>query len=100
MTVHNKIYEAIFYQKPDSEKTDKQVIQKKIDEELLSKYTLEQLANPTEEISKEIESIASQLVLDKMFKKPVWFRISESLGKYYISIFYDNEYNRANGEDL
>ena len=50
MTVHNKIYEAIFYQKPDSEKTDKQVIQKKIDEELLSKYTLEQLANPTEEI--------------------------------------------------
>lgn len=33
-------------------------------------------------------------------KKPVWFMISERFGKYYITMFYDNEYNRANGEDL
>ena len=33
-------------------------------------------------------------------KKSVWFMISEYYGKYYITIFYDNEYNRAQGEDL
>ena len=35
-------------------------------------------------------------------KKPVWFRImKEEYGsKYYIAMFYDNEYNHANGEDL
>ena len=26
--------------------------------------------------------------------------ISENYGQYYITMFYDNEYNRANGEDL
>lgn len=33
-------------------------------------------------------------------KKLVWFKIFEMLGEYYIIIYYDNEYNRANGEDL
>ena len=33
-------------------------------------------------------------------KKPVWFRIVESFGKYFIAMFYDNEYNHADGEDL
>jgi hypothetical protein len=35
------------------------------------------------------------------FKKLVWFTINEfSYGKYRIAIYYDNEYNMANGEDL
>lgn len=33
-------------------------------------------------------------------KRSVWFKISEFNGRYYISMYYDNEYNRANGEDL
>lgn len=35
-------------------------------------------------------------------KRPVWFRIAEGTRykKFYIVLFYDNEYNRANGEDL
>ena len=33
-------------------------------------------------------------------KKSVWFMISESYGKYHIAMFYDNEYNKANGDDL
>jgi len=32
--------------------------------------------------------------------RPVWFRIAENYGKYYILMFYDNKYNEANGEDL
>ncbi len=35
-----------------------------------------------------------------MFMKPVWFRICKFYGEYYITMFYDNEYNHANGEDL
>lgn len=35
-----------------------------------------------------------------MLMKPVWFRICESYGKYYIAMYYDNEYNRSHGEDL
>lgn len=33
-------------------------------------------------------------------KKLVWFMISEYHGEYYITMFYDNEYNHADGEDL
>lgn len=33
-------------------------------------------------------------------KKAVWFMINERLGKYCITMYYDNEYNNANGEDL
>jgi hypothetical protein len=40
------------------------------------------------------------LGLDIIDKKSVWFRISEYYGKYYIVMYYDNEYNHANGEDL
>lgn len=32
--------------------------------------------------------------------RTVWFMISDSYSKYYITMFYDNEYNRANGEEL
>ena len=67
---------------------------------LLVKYTEEQLANPTEEIKKDIYETSTSFVLDMMLKKPVWFRIEEFAGKYYIAMYYDNEYNRANGEDL
>lgn len=38
--------------------------------------------------------------MKRIAMKPVWFMISEHYGKYYITMFYDNEYNRANGEDL
>ena len=36
----------------------------------------------------------------EIINRPVWFLIKESFGKYYIVMYYDNEYNRANGEDL
>ena len=37
---------------------------------------------------------------DDLTKRLVWFRISERYGKYYIAMYYDNEFNRAHGEDL
>lgn len=64
MKVHNKNFDAIFYQKPE----------------------------------KECESIEE--IADISANKVVWFRISEHYGQYYISMYYDNIYNKANGEDL
>ena len=37
---------------------------------------------------------------DDLRNRFVWFTISEFNGEYYITMFYDNEFNRAYGEDL
>ena len=100
MLVHKKNFDALFYQNPDMEKVDTLALQNKIREQLLKKYKPEQLENPTEEMNQEAQAIAMSIGMDMIFKKPVWFRICEHYGKYFITIFYDNEYNHANGEDL
>lgn len=100
MTVHNKNYDAYFYQVPDMEKADTLALQEKVRNELLSKYTEAELKNPSEEISKEITNTAIKIVTEWMLMKPVWFKIERVNGEYYIGMFYDNEYNHANGEDL
>ena len=98
ITVHKKRYEAVFYQQ--SAATDTIAIKEKLQSILLSKYTEEQLENPTEEIQSEIIKLSMEYVMESYSKRPVWFMISDYYGKYYITMFYDNEYNRANGEDL
>lgn len=100
MTVHNKSYEALFYQVPNMEKADTLALQKKVRNELLSKYTVEELKNPSEEITKEIQNTAIKIGTELMLMKPVWFKIVRVNGEYYICMFYDNEYNRSHGEDL
>lgn len=37
---------------------------------------------------------------DDLIKRLVWFTISKFNGEYYITMYYDNEFNRAQGEDL
>lgn len=100
MTVHNKSYEALFYQVPNMEKADTLALQEKVRNELLSKYTEAELKNPSEEISKEITNTAIKIGTEWMLMKPVWFKIARVNGEYYICMFYDNEYNRSHGEDL
>ena len=97
MIVHKKRYEAIFYQLPDTTAAN---FTEGFQSLIYSKYTKEQMENPSEEISQDIYKMAAMYALDKATKTPVWFMISENFGEYYITMFYDNEYNRANGEDL
>lgn len=33
-------------------------------------------------------------------KRVVWFMIEKDYGRYCIVMYYDNVYNRSNGEDL
>ena len=93
ITVHKKRYEALFYQKGTTD------VVEKLSSVMLQKYTKEQLANPTEEIQSDIAKLAEGF-LEEQSKRPVWFMISEYYGKYYITMYYDNGYNRASGEDL
>ena len=97
MSVHNKRYDAIFYQRPDTTTTN---YKEELQYLIYSKYTKEQIENPSEEILQDIYKMENYYALYKGTKKLVWFMISEYYGKYYITIFYDNEYNRAQGEDL
>lgn len=98
MSVNKKRYEAVFYQQPAD--LDTVAVAEEIQSVLLSKYTEEQLSNPTDELQSEMMRIGISYMLEKYSKKTVWFMISEHYGKYSITMFYDNEYNRANGEDL
>ena len=100
MMVNKKNYQAMFYQVPDMEKVDTLALVEKINSELLQKFSKEQIEKPSEEVSEEVVSITRRLGMDMLFMKPVWFRICEDYGKYYITMYYDNEYNHANGEEL
>jgi hypothetical protein len=98
MTVKKKRYEASFFQLPI--KIDTVAIAEKIKSNFSAKYTEEQLSNPTEELRKEMINVSLPFMFEIFSKKSVWFMVSEFYGKYYITMYYDNEYNRANGEDL
>lgn len=98
MTVNKKRYEAIYYQQPVE--LDTSAMAQEMQHILSSKYTEEQLSNPSEELEKEMLSTLISYTLDKATKKTVWFMINEVYGEYYITMYYDNEYNKASGEDL
>ena len=60
----------------------------------------------------ENEDISYQMIVNKKqyqanfyqlplnINKNVWFTISSMYGEFFLIIFYDNGYNKANGEDL
>lgn len=98
MTVHNKQYDAIFYQQPVI--SDTIAIATEIRKSLLGKYSEEELNNPTDEQMAEFTKASTEYIFNLMRKKVVWFTISQFYNEYYITIFYDNEYNKASGEDL
>lgn len=79
MTVNDKRYEAVFHQLPEGYVKKSSILETFFD---------------------DLED-KDHSIFETISKKNVWFMISKSeYGKYYISMFYDNEYNRANGEDL
>lgn len=100
MMVHNKRYQAGYYQVTDADKDTSGAAQWLLGK-INDKYTEEQLQNLTDE---EKQYAMIDLVMgylnEKVSHKSVWFMIVERFGLYYINIYYDNEKNQANGEDL
>ena len=116
ISANDKQYAAIFYQysKDAPEFSDILTLQKEYGEryakelkEYLSQFTEEQLENPTEEMvenSKKISDWSAQSAIemftDLLYRKVVWFTIGGAYGEYYITMFYENGYNEADGSDL
>lgn len=99
--VNKKRYEACFIQL-DKTKDD---LKEEVTQKLLEKYTLEEINNPPKNKEKEISEMATiegikvaTAAMDP--NKSVWFMINEKYGKYRIIMYYDNEYNHSDGEDL
>lgn len=89
MSVKNKRYEASFSQFHGI--TDSVVLAEKIK----VRYSLSD-----DRYIKSYESYKKFYSIEKKYENAVWFLIREIYGKYYICMYYDNECNRAKGEDL
>ncbi|MBQ3582446.1 MAG: hypothetical protein II976_05805 [Alistipes sp.] len=91
MRLRNKRYQAAYYQ----------IDRKLLVETLLNKYTLEQLSNfnfNNLKIEDQINII--ETLQNLCAHKQVWFMITEDVGEYSITMYYDNILNQANGDDL
>jgi hypothetical protein len=91
LSVKNKRYQAVFYQ--NTAAYDSLIREKDI---LLAKKPLNDTDG--EKLANLIVRIFEESL--KSLDNHVWFMINERYGKYYITLFYDNAYNKANGEDL
>ena len=91
MMVNKKRYEATFCQLLTPEET--RVL-------MLTKYTQEQIDSFDDETKEEIVKEIAESYIEIFLNRIVWFMVSEQYGKYYIALFYENLYNKANGEDL
>ena len=100
MTVNNKVYEAAFYQKPDDNKVDTVALKENLLQAIYEKYSPEEIENATDEMKKEMMISVILAAEELLRKKSVWFKIANYSGEYAINMFYDNEYNHADGEDL
>jgi hypothetical protein len=91
MKVNKKRYEAVFYQK--AVKYDSLTMEKDL---LLAKE--ERTDQEYEKVNDLIFEIM-KVSIDAL-NKQVWFMIKEDSGEYRIVIFYENVYNKANGNVL
>lgn len=100
MNVHNKRYQAAYYQVTEADQDTTGVSEWAINR-ILEEYGEEKWDSMSDEERQTAGiSIAMDYLLEKISHKSVWFMISDRFGRYYINIFYDNELNQANGEDL
>lgn len=107
ITVRNKRYEAGYFQMTEKDKEflqDTTALMNAVKPIIQSKYTEEELDNPTEEITQDVYNIAADYLFENLYERvknrSVWFLINEFYGDYSIIMYYDNELNKARGEDL
>ena len=98
MSVHEKQYEAHYFQVP--EKLDTLALQARLSEKVQATIPEYKLENPTEEVEEQVFTLRLEVEYELFSKKSVWFMIDERDGRYGIVMYYDNKQNEANGEDL
>ena len=95
MTVNNKRYEAAFIQTNNT--LDSVTLSKKMEEFNKENYGDDYLLDMTDE---QILDASIKFFLSLYIDNSVWFMINERYGRYGILLYYDNNRNRANGEEL
>lgn len=104
MTVHNKRYEASFFQAVDTTLIDFETVRERLNNAVKLKFSEEQLQNPTieekAEIGKFVDDEINKQYYELLESKHVWFMINEKNGEYFIFMYYENKYNNTIGDDL
>lgn len=99
ITVHGKRYQAAYYQFSDADADTTGMYNWALNR--INEYGREKFENMSEEeMTQTWLALGLEYLEEKISHKSVWFMINELYGKYGIIIFYDNELNQANGEDL
>ena len=99
MLVNKRRYESAYFQSPVKLSELSEEENNKILSEMgFDKDTVDGLSDSEK---KEFDNTFVDYMTEKYWsKKMVWFIINDEGLKYRIVIFYDNEYNHADGEDL
>ena len=95
ITIHNNRYEAAFIQITNT--LDSVTLSKKMQEFNKENYGDDYLLDMTDE---QILDASIKFFLSLYIDNSVWFMINERYGRYGILLYYDNNRNRANGEEL
>ena len=96
----------MFYQDVDFSAADTSACISQVKEIMKNSYPQEVLKNPTTEMLNKMDEMYKVLYLARVFEiaqnKSVWFMITyyKGIDQYGITMYYDNGYNQANGEDL
>lgn len=102
--VNDKFYEAYYYQITEADKDTAGItewMRTDLPDTTLAKIDSLSSGEFREIMLRGLRTLFSPSYIEaKVSHKSVWFRIVENYGKYYIALFYDNELNKANGEDL
>lgn len=98
MTVNEKRYEASYYQLTDMDK-DSVMMREYVRDKVMAQISNENISDTSVLIQSliNLQLVAEQL---RYMTRSVWFMIHREYGQYYILLFYDNQLNQANGEDL
>ena len=100
ITYKNKRYQASFFQYDEKFYTDTLYLSQQIQKYLLDNYSQEEIVKISESIPENIDSVLLEVFNYLFSDNSVWFMIDEEYGKYRILLFYDNNRNAANGDDL
>lgn len=98
MIVHDRRYDASFFQLPEN--LDTTALKNEFRDVFYSKYQEKLLDELSEEEQQEFIKDAISYILDNFYSRVVWFTIDERYGEYGILMYYDNNMNNADGEDL
>ncbi len=97
MIFNDKQYQAVFYQR--DLKAEEQY--KSEFYASMGKETLDSLSQEEKEFAeKTLQSTTESALFEEMRQRTVWFTIMKENSEYYLTIFYENKYNEANGDDL